>query len=131
MHGGEQQSGDEGEMIDEEAELRLISLPTSGAVKRKGKEEDIGRGKECCFGKEGAGEQAEREHRLEYRGKPGKKKRKGKSRRGDIACGGVHIEELEARRHDENSGENDTAGENGCRLPQRCWWFETHRLAPC
>src|SRR6185503_3122327 len=50
MDGGEQQSGDEGEMIDEEAELRLISRPTSGAVKRKGKEEDIGRGKECCFG---------------------------------------------------------------------------------
>jgi hypothetical protein len=58
-------------MIDEEAELGLISRPMRGAVKGKGQEQDIGRRKKRCFGEEGAGQKANHQYRLEYRGKPG------------------------------------------------------------
>ena len=45
-------------MIDEKAELGLISRPMRRAVKGKGQEQDIGRRNKRCFGKEGAGQKA-------------------------------------------------------------------------
>ena len=41
VHGGEQQSGDESEVIDEGAKLHLVSLPMRRAVEGQGEEEDI------------------------------------------------------------------------------------------
>ena len=49
MHGREQQSGDEGEVIDEEAELHRIVREPVRPVEREAEEQDIGRGDDRGF----------------------------------------------------------------------------------
>src|SRR4051794_16392579 len=104
MHRREQQTGDEGEMIDEEAELGLIARPMRWPVEGEGEKQNIDGGKECRFREECAGEEADDEHDLESRRHPGKKKRKWKSRRGDVTGRRLHAGELERRGHDEDKG---------------------------
>ncbi len=106
-------------MIDEEAELGLISRPMRWAVKGEGQEQDIGGRKKCCLGEERAGQKADRKQSLEYGRDPGEQERCRNSRCGDIARGGGHAEKLEGGGHDENAGEYDPADKDGGRLPQR------------
>jgi hypothetical protein len=65
------------------------------------------------------GKKTNYKHTFEYCSEPSEKKRKRESRRGDIACGAIHTEELETRRHDEDPGEYQPAKDYSYRLPQR------------
>src|SRR6185437_446533 len=83
----EQKAGNEGEMIHEEPEFRLIAAPVRRAVEREGQEQDIGGGKQRRLGEEGAGPERDCERGLEEGGDPRKRQRERKSRRGDVAGG--------------------------------------------
>src|SRR5215813_3858505 len=117
MGGGKAKPGDEGEVIDEEAKLRLTVAPTRRPVEPKGEEQDIGGREECSLGKIGTREKAEDQGALEKGGAPCEQYRSREACRGDVTGCTTHIHELEGRGHDEDARENQAADEDDDHLP--------------
>src|SRR3954470_20251536 len=59
VHRGKQQAGQEGEMIDEEAELRLVARPMRWTVEGEGQEDHIDSGQNGRLLEEDSGEKGE------------------------------------------------------------------------
>src|SRR5690348_6882474 len=58
MRGRKQKARHERKVIDEEAEFRLTSAPMRRTVKRKSEEKHVSRRKQCGFGEESSGQEA-------------------------------------------------------------------------
>jgi len=114
MHGGEKKAGEKGEVIDEEAELRLIAGPMRWPVKGEAQEQHIDGCEQRRFRKIRPRQEANDEGTFEQRRNPGKQQGNGKSHGRNIACGSFHIRELEYRGHDEYAGKNK-ACDKDCR----------------
>ena len=118
MDRGEEKTGNEGEMIDKESELVLVSVPLCRPVEDTGKEQDMGRGSKSRFPKERTGQEAQDERELEKRRDPGE----GVSSR-DSGCGNVfrrrvHACEFEGQCHGEDSSKDGAAGEDRGARPE-------------
>ena len=118
VRGGEEKAGHEGKMVDEEAELRLVSLPMRRAVEGEGEENHIGRGEERDLREIGAGDEADDEQHLENRGDPGEEERERKARARDIARRGVDVGELEVSGHGEHAGKDKPTDKDGDGGPE-------------
>src|SRR6185437_1476168 len=70
---GKEETGYEGEMVDEESELVLVPAPVGRPVKDTGKEQDIGHRNERGFPEECTGQKAQRERELEKCCDPGQR----------------------------------------------------------
>src|SRR5690242_7772326 len=118
MRGRKQNARHEGKVIDEEAEFRLTSAPMRRTVKRKSEEKHVSRRKQCGFGEESSGQEANGQRQLEQRSQPGKKLRNGEAGRRDKSRRAVDIHHLECQCHEENRSENQASYENGCGCPR-------------
>ncbi len=117
MGSGKKEAGEEREVIHEEAELGLVFGPVRRPVERKGEEDHIGRGEQRRLGKEGAGQEAGNEEKLEDRRDPCERQGQGEPGGGDIARRAVDVHQLEADRHDEDGGEDQASDEDRRRGP--------------
>src|SRR5260221_9202009 len=70
MHSGEKEPGEEGKVIDEKAELRLIAAPAGWPVEGKTEEQHIGGREKRGFRKIRAGQKAENKGAFEERRQP-------------------------------------------------------------
>ena len=77
---GEQEPGDEREVVNEESKLGLVPCPMRWPMESEGKKQDIGGRKQSAFGKEGSGEKTGNDEELEYHGEPGENVRDRESR---------------------------------------------------
>ena len=71
MRGGEEQAGEEGEVIDEEAEFGLVRRSMRRAMEADGEEDDIGARGDRRLTEEGAAEEADDQAELEEGREPG------------------------------------------------------------
>jgi len=114
-------------VIDEEAELGLVSLPMRWPVESKGQKEDVdGRGK-SRLRKEESGPKSKRERAFEEGRNPGERKGEWDSRRADVAGGRGHPDELEAGGHREHRDEDQPCDKN-CNLAHTASLSEREKL---
>ena len=99
MDGGKEQAGEEGEVIDEEAEFGLVLLPMGWPVESKGKEDHVDARQQAGLGEEGPGYESERQGDLEEGRHPGKECRHRKTGSGDVTRRRADIGEFEAGGH--------------------------------
>jgi hypothetical protein len=123
---GEQQSRNEGKVVHEEAELRLVVGPTPRSVEGKAKEQNIRGRKERGLRKICAGEKAQDQNAFEQGGAPSQQQWNWQSRRSNVARRAAHIRELERRSHDEDTGKNQPPDKDRYGFPRGLKGFRGH-----
>src|SRR4051812_12856544 len=113
MDGCEQQSGDECEVVDEEAELGLVRGPVRWAVECKAEKQHVGSCRDRGFPEVESGQERDYQTDFEKGGDPGQRKRGREAGGGDKCRRCRHADELERRRHGEDSGK-DQPGDEDC-----------------
>jgi hypothetical protein len=128
----EQQSGDKGKMVNEEAKLHRIGRPSVRAVEEDGKEQDIGDANNRRFGEEQTRQKGDDQRRLEQGGDPGERLGEREAGGGDFRRRCLHSGALEGRRHCEHARE-DQPGDENCNASHRMSYCLPTRAnsAPC